>query len=126
MPQDFYVLIEYIYTLSISKFFLKFRLNKILAHLHCHPQHPPSVYRSFSLPFCNSSISHRSHSFILDFLFAFAFSAALPFSLNLAMASHYKAFFFATKGKSRDRFRIELQFGLICKVEISPRTLFFF
>ncbi|CAI9102072.1 OLC1v1000266C3 [Oldenlandia corymbosa var. corymbosa] len=38
-----------------------------------------------SLPFFYFLVSHPSHSFILDFLSAFAFSAALLFSLNLAL-----------------------------------------
>ncbi|XP_024989132.1 alsin homolog [Cynara cardunculus var. scolymus] len=38
-----------------------------------------------SLPFFYFLVSHPSHSFFLDFLSAFAFSAALLFSLNLAL-----------------------------------------
>lgn len=38
-----------------------------------------------ALPFFYFLVSHPSHSFILDFLSAFAFSAALLFSLNLAL-----------------------------------------
>ncbi|KAM7512204.1 hypothetical protein LguiB_011079 [Lonicera macranthoides] len=38
-----------------------------------------------SLPFFYFLVSHPSHSFVLDFLSAFAFSAALLFSLNLAI-----------------------------------------
>ncbi|KAH7525322.1 uncharacterized protein LOC107403351 isoform X1 [Ziziphus jujuba] len=38
-----------------------------------------------SLPFFYFLVSHPSHSFLLDFLSAFAFSAALLFSLNLAL-----------------------------------------
>ncbi|CAM8971861.1 unnamed protein product [Rhodiola kirilowii] len=38
-----------------------------------------------SLPFFYFLVSHPSHSFVLDFLSAFAFSAALLFSLNLAL-----------------------------------------
>ncbi|KAK9274193.1 hypothetical protein L1049_019007 [Liquidambar formosana] len=38
-----------------------------------------------SLPFFYFLVSHPTHSFILDFLSAFAFSAALLFSLNLAL-----------------------------------------
>uniref|UniRef100_A0A7N0V8F2 Uncharacterized protein n=1 Tax=Kalanchoe fedtschenkoi TaxID=63787 RepID=A0A7N0V8F2_KALFE len=38
-----------------------------------------------SLPFFYFLLSHPSHSFLLDFLSAFAFSAALLFSLNLAL-----------------------------------------
>ncbi|KAI5647540.1 hypothetical protein M9H77_33545 [Catharanthus roseus] len=38
-----------------------------------------------SLPFFYFLVSHPSHSFFLDFLSAFAFSAALLFSLNLAV-----------------------------------------
>ncbi|KAL3537102.1 hypothetical protein ACH5RR_000468 [Cinchona calisaya] len=38
-----------------------------------------------SLPFFYFLVSHPSNSFILDFLSAFAFSAALLFSLNLAL-----------------------------------------
>ncbi|KAK8474016.1 hypothetical protein V6N13_021036 [Hibiscus sabdariffa] len=38
-----------------------------------------------SLPFFYFIVSHPSHSFLLDFLSAFAFSAALLFSLNLAL-----------------------------------------
>ncbi|XP_021898056.1 uncharacterized protein LOC110814784 [Carica papaya] len=37
------------------------------------------------LPFFYFLVSHPSHSFLLDFLSAFAFSAALLFSLNLAV-----------------------------------------
>ncbi|KAA0039614.1 hypothetical protein IC582_010592 [Cucumis melo] len=39
----------------------------------------------FSLPFFYFLVSHPTHSFFLDFLSAFAFSAALLFSLNLAV-----------------------------------------
>ncbi|KAG6628504.1 hypothetical protein I3843_14G019500 [Carya illinoinensis] len=38
-----------------------------------------------ALPFFYFLVSHPSHSFLLDFLSAFAFSAALLFSLNLAL-----------------------------------------
>ncbi|XVE76808.1 hypothetical protein DITRI_Ditri13aG0010000 [Diplodiscus trichospermus] len=38
-----------------------------------------------SLPFFYFLVTHPSHSFLLDFLSAFAFSAALLFSLNLAL-----------------------------------------
>ncbi|KAJ8748786.1 hypothetical protein K2173_011341 [Erythroxylum novogranatense] len=38
-----------------------------------------------SLPLFYFLVSHPSHSFVLDFLSAFAFSAALLFSLNLAL-----------------------------------------
>ncbi|KAK3006439.1 hypothetical protein RJ639_017434 [Escallonia herrerae] len=38
-----------------------------------------------TLPFFYFLVSHPSHSFFLDFLSAFAFSAALLFSLNLAL-----------------------------------------
>ncbi|KAF4354853.1 hypothetical protein CsatB_007125 [Cannabis sativa] len=38
-----------------------------------------------SLPFFYFLVSHPSHSFLIDFLSAFAFSAALLFSLNLAL-----------------------------------------
>ncbi|GLT51530.1 hypothetical protein SLA2020_249340 [Shorea laevis] len=38
-----------------------------------------------SLPFFYFLVSHPTHSFLLDFLSAFAFSAALLFSLNLAL-----------------------------------------
>ncbi|KAL9228810.1 hypothetical protein vseg_004349 [Gypsophila vaccaria] len=38
-----------------------------------------------ALPFFYFLVSHPSHSFFLDFLSAFAFSAALLFSLNLAL-----------------------------------------
>ncbi|KAJ9558452.1 hypothetical protein OSB04_013066 [Centaurea solstitialis] len=38
-----------------------------------------------SLPFFYFLVSHPSHSFLLDFLSAFAFSTALLFSLNLAL-----------------------------------------
>lgn len=38
-----------------------------------------------ALPFFYFLVSHPSHSFVLDFLSAFAFSAALLFSLNLAL-----------------------------------------
>ncbi|KAL6125779.1 hypothetical protein ACLB2K_073833 [Fragaria x ananassa] len=43
------------------------------------------LFLLLSLPFFYFLVSHPSHSFILDFLSAFAFSSALLFSLNLAL-----------------------------------------
>ncbi|KAL0464273.1 UNVERIFIED_CONTAM: hypothetical protein Slati_0314900 [Sesamum latifolium] len=68
------------------------RSQKFLTHFHHHLRHLRRRLRLhlrlillLSLPFFYFLVSHPSSSFILDFLSAFAFSAALLFSLNLAI-----------------------------------------
>ncbi|XP_051118505.1 uncharacterized protein LOC127242755 isoform X2 [Andrographis paniculata] len=53
------------------------RLRRLRAHLR--------LILLLSLPFLYFFVSHPSSSFLLDFMSAFAFSAALLFSLNLAV-----------------------------------------
>ncbi|XP_034905664.1 uncharacterized protein [Populus alba] len=57
--------------------FLCPRLARLKVHLR--------LILLLSLPFFYFLVSHPSHSFLLDFLSAFAFSAALLLSLNLAL-----------------------------------------
>ncbi|WCJ23052.1 Histone H3 K4-specific methyltransferase SET7/9 family protein [Euphorbia peplus] len=60
------------------RFFRRFNhLRRIRVHLR--------LILLLSLPFFYFLVSHPSRSFLLDFLSAFAFSAALLFSLNLAL-----------------------------------------
>ncbi|KAL3651176.1 hypothetical protein CASFOL_007579 [Castilleja foliolosa] len=68
------------------------RSQKFLTHFHHHLRHIRRRLRVhirlillLSLPFFYFLVSHPSSSFILDFLSAFAFSAVLLFSLNLAI-----------------------------------------
>ncbi|KAL6498868.1 hypothetical protein OROHE_026468 [Orobanche hederae] len=68
------------------------RSQKFLTHFHHHIRHLRRRLRVhirlillLSLPFFYFLVSHPSSSFILDFLSAFAFSAVLLFSLNLAI-----------------------------------------
>ncbi|KAL6964929.1 hypothetical protein U1Q18_035984 [Sarracenia purpurea var. burkii] len=61
-----------------------FRLLRRLHHLR-RPRTHLRLILLFSLPFFYFLVSHPSRSFLLDFLSAFAFSAALLFSLNLAV-----------------------------------------
>ncbi|XAR63294.1 1-phosphatidylinositol-4-phosphate 5-kinase [Bertholletia excelsa] len=61
-----------------------FRLLRRLHHLRRFRIHLRLVLL-LSLPFFYFLVSHPSRSFVLDFLSAFAFSAALLFSLNLAL-----------------------------------------
>ncbi|XP_047949890.1 alsin-like [Salvia hispanica] len=68
------------------------RSQKFLTHFHHHLRHLRRRLRLhlrlillLSLPFFYFLVSHPSRSFILDFLSAFAFSAVLLFSLNLAI-----------------------------------------
>ncbi|KAK6119323.1 hypothetical protein DH2020_046942 [Rehmannia glutinosa] len=68
------------------------RSQKFLTHFHHHLRHLRRRLRVhlrlillLSLPFFYFLVSHPSSSFILDFLSAFAFSAVLLFSLNLAI-----------------------------------------
>ncbi|KAL3815232.1 hypothetical protein ACJIZ3_016500 [Penstemon smallii] len=68
------------------------RSQKFMTHFHHHLRHLRRRLRLhlrlillLSLPFFYFLVSHPSTSFILDFLSAFAFSAALLFSLNLAI-----------------------------------------
>ncbi|XP_011093496.1 uncharacterized protein LOC105173454 isoform X2 [Sesamum indicum] len=51
---------------------------------HCH-QLPLRIHLVLSLPFLYFMVTYPSRSFILDFLFAFAFSYVLLFSLNLTV-----------------------------------------
>lgn len=57
--------------------FFRSRLARLKVHLR--------LILLLSLPFFYFLVSHPSHSFLLDFLSAFAFSAALLLSLNLAL-----------------------------------------
>ncbi|KAJ6675621.1 hypothetical protein OIU85_011747 [Salix viminalis] len=57
--------------------FLRRRLTRLKVHLR--------LILLLSLPFFYFLVSHPSHSFLLDFLSAFSFSAALLLSLNLAL-----------------------------------------
>ncbi|KAH9607473.1 hypothetical protein KSS87_019370 [Heliosperma pusillum] len=61
-----------------------FRVIRRLRHLRRLRVHL-RLLLLLALPFFYFLVSHPSHSFILDFLSAFAFSAALLFSLNLAL-----------------------------------------
>ncbi|XP_057807492.1 uncharacterized protein LOC131022110 [Salvia miltiorrhiza] len=68
------------------------RSHKFLTHFHHHLRHLRRRLRLhlrlillLSLPFFYFLVSHPSRSFVLDFLSAFAFSAVLLFSLNLAI-----------------------------------------
>ncbi|PKI75287.1 hypothetical protein CRG98_004327, partial [Punica granatum] len=61
-----------------------FRLVRRLKHIRRLRAHLRLILL-LSLPFFYFLVSHPSHSFLLDFLSAFAFSAALLFSLNLAL-----------------------------------------
>ncbi|GFP90490.1 phosphatidylinositol 4-phosphate 5-kinase 8 [Phtheirospermum japonicum] len=68
------------------------RSQKFLTHFHHHLRHLRRRLRVhirlillLSLPFFYFLVSHPSSSFVLDFLSAFAFSAVLLFSLNLAI-----------------------------------------
>ncbi|XP_052194185.1 uncharacterized protein LOC127802425 [Diospyros lotus] len=58
-----------------------FRLLRRLRRIRIHLR----LILLLSLPFFYFLVSHPSRSFVLDFLSAFAFSAALLFSLNLAL-----------------------------------------
>ncbi|XP_057532329.1 uncharacterized protein LOC130810332 [Amaranthus tricolor] len=60
------------------------RVVRRFRHFRRHRVHLRLVLL-LALPFFYFLVSHPSHSFILDFLSAFAFSAALLFSLNLAL-----------------------------------------
>ncbi|KAL8129072.1 hypothetical protein V2J09_018227 [Rumex salicifolius] len=63
---------------SVFRFIRRFRhLRRLRVHLR--------VSLLLALPFFYFLVSHPSRSFILDFLCAFAFSAALLLSLNLAL-----------------------------------------
>ncbi|KAL2511551.1 histone H3 K4-specific methyltransferase SET7/9 family protein [Abeliophyllum distichum] len=72
-----------------SKFNLLYnKSQKFLAHFHhhlCRLRLHLRLILLFALPFLYFLVSQPSHSFILDFLSAFAFSATLLFSLNLAI-----------------------------------------
>ncbi|CAI9781636.1 unnamed protein product [Fraxinus pennsylvanica] len=72
-----------------SKFSLLFATSqKFLAHFHhhlCSLRLHLRLILLFSLPFLYFLVSQPSHSFILDFLSTFAFSASLLLSLNLAI-----------------------------------------
>ncbi|KAL7158370.1 hypothetical protein ABFS83_02G138200 [Erythranthe nasuta] len=68
------------------------RSQKFLTHFHHHLRYLRRRLRLhlrlillLSLPFFYFLVSHPSSSFVLDFLSAFAFSAVLLFSLNLAI-----------------------------------------
>ncbi|KAI4356585.1 hypothetical protein L6164_000600 [Bauhinia variegata] len=72
------------FSISIATKSAAFRLIRRLKHIRRLRVHL-RVVLLLSLPFFFFLVSHPSHSFILDFLSAFAFSAALLFSLNLAL-----------------------------------------
>ncbi|KAF7154825.1 hypothetical protein RHSIM_Rhsim01G0141900 [Rhododendron simsii] len=65
----------------------KAAVSSLLRRLHhlCRLRIHLRLILLLSLPFFYFLVSHPSHSFVLDFLSAFAFSAALLFSLNLAL-----------------------------------------
>ncbi|KAF7845001.1 radial spoke head 10-like protein B-like isoform X1 [Senna tora] len=72
------------FSVSIAVRSAAFRLLRRLKHIRRLRVHL-RVILLLSLPFFYFLVSHPSHSFILDFLSAFAFSCALLFSLNLAL-----------------------------------------
>lgn len=74
-----------LFTISPSTKTAAFRLLRRLNHLRRRLRVHLRLILLLSLPFFYFLVSHPSHSFILDFLSAFAFSAALLFSLNLAL-----------------------------------------
>ncbi|XP_028777992.1 uncharacterized protein LOC114734543 [Neltuma alba] len=71
-------------SISVAARSAAFRLLRRLKHVRRLRVHL-RVVLLLSLPFFYFLLSHPSHSFILDFLSAFAFSCALLFSLNLAL-----------------------------------------
>ncbi|KAJ7961881.1 putative 1-phosphatidylinositol-4-phosphate 5-kinase [Quillaja saponaria] len=72
------------FSISIAAKSAAFRFIRRLKHIRRLRNHLRLVLL-LSLPFFYFLVSHPSHSFLLDFLSAFAFSAALLFSLNLAL-----------------------------------------
>lgn len=73
-----------LFSVSIAAKSAAFRLLRRCKHLRRLRVHLRLILL-LSLPFFYFLVSHPSHSFFLDFLSAFAFSAALLFSLNLAL-----------------------------------------
>lgn len=73
-----------LFSVSIAAKSAVFRLLRRIKHLRRLRVHLRLILL-LSLPFFYFLVSHPSHSFFLDFLSAFAFSAALLFSLNLAL-----------------------------------------
>lgn len=73
-------------TQPLSKFSNLFHYRRLLRYVHLRRLRIHlRLVLLLSLPFFYFLLSHPSHSFFLDFLSAFAFSAALLFSLNLAL-----------------------------------------
>ncbi|KAF5732844.1 hypothetical protein HS088_TW17G00377 [Tripterygium wilfordii] len=70
-----------LFSVSLAAKSAAFRILRRVRHLRVHLR----LVLLLSLPFFYFLVSHPSHSFLLDFLSAFAFSAALLFSLNLAV-----------------------------------------
>ncbi|KAJ9171152.1 hypothetical protein P3X46_014554 [Hevea brasiliensis] len=73
-----------LFSISVAAKSAAFRLLRRFNHLRRLRVHLRLILL-LSLPFFYFLVSHPSHSFLLDFLSAFAFSAALLFSLNLAL-----------------------------------------
>ncbi|XP_038682921.1 uncharacterized protein LOC119983323 isoform X2 [Tripterygium wilfordii] len=69
------------FSVSLAAKSAAFRILRRLRYLRVHLR----LVLLLSLPLFYFLVSHPSHSFLLDFLSAFAFSAALLFSLNLAV-----------------------------------------
>nr|KJB40956.1 hypothetical protein B456_007G084700 [Gossypium raimondii] len=72
------------FSFSIAAKSFIYRILRRFKQLRCLRVHLRLILL-LSLPFFYFLVSHPSHSFLLDFLSAFAFSAALLFSLNLAL-----------------------------------------
>ncbi|PPS03531.1 hypothetical protein GOBAR_AA17124 [Gossypium barbadense] len=72
------------FSFSIAAKSFLYRILRRFKQLRCLRVHLRLILL-LSLPFFYFLVSHPSHSFLLDFLSAFAFSAALLFSLNLAL-----------------------------------------
>ncbi|OAY49453.1 uncharacterized protein LOC110615502 isoform X2 [Manihot esculenta] len=73
-----------LFSISVAAKSAAFRFLRRFNHLRRIRVHLRLILL-LSLPFFYFLLSHPSHSFLLDFLSAFAFSAALLFSLNLAL-----------------------------------------
>ncbi|KDP28891.1 hypothetical protein JCGZ_14662 [Jatropha curcas] len=73
-----------LFSISVAAKSAAFRFLRRFNHLRRLRVHLRLILL-LSLPFFYFLVSHPSHSFLLDFLSAFAFSAALLFSLNLAL-----------------------------------------
>ncbi|XP_028804725.1 uncharacterized protein LOC114759679 [Neltuma alba] len=73
-----------LFRISIATRSAAFRIIRRLKHTRHLRVHLRAILL-LSFPFFYFFVSHPSHSFVLDFLSAFAFSAALLLSLNLAI-----------------------------------------